>query len=197
MKKSILFSIAIIAAIAANAQIQFGVKAGVNLANINATQLSSTESFKSSTSFHAGGLVSIPLFSNFVLQPEIVYSGEGAKYNNDGDVYTINTGYVNIPVLFKYKDPSGFFAELGPQFGILASAKMKLGSVTQDAKSSFKSTDVSGCVGIGYLSSLNIGIDARYSMGLTDIMSSSSGSTGTAKNNVIQIGLFYMFGGKK
>jgi hypothetical protein len=74
---------------------------------------------------------------------------------------------------------------------------MKLGSVTQDAKSSFKSTDVSGCVGIGYLSSLNIGIDARYSMGLTDIMSSSSGSTGTAKNNVIQIGLFYMFGGKK
>ncbi len=197
MKKSFLFSIAIIGAVVTNAQIQFGVKAGVNLANIHASQVSSIESYKTNASFHAGALASIPLFSNFVLQPEIMYSGEGTKYTNDGDNSTINTAYVNIPVLFKYKDPSGFFAEIGPQFGVLATAKEKSGAVSVDVKSSFKSTDVSGCIGIGYLSSLNIGIDARYTMGLTDIMASSNGSTGTAKNNVIQIGLFYMFGGKK
>jgi len=59
--------------------------------------------------------------------------------------------YVNIPVLFKYNNPGGFFAETGPQLGFLISAKAKSGSVSFDAKSNYKSTDFSWAIGAGYL----------------------------------------------
>jgi hypothetical protein len=145
---------------------------------------------------HAGGLVYIPLFANFGLQPEVMYSGQGAKASASGTDVKLNLGYINVPVLFKYKDPSGFFAEIGPQIGILVSAKSKSGSVSVDSKDSFKSTDISGALGIGYLSALNIGVDARYCLGFTNIAKDASDGT-TVKNNNIQIGVFYVFGGAK
>jgi hypothetical protein len=134
MKKSLIAILMLATGIVANAQIKFGVKAGVNIANVHASQVSSIESFNSNTSFHAGGLVSIPLVGKLELQPEIMFSGEGTKYTNDGDNYTYNFGYINIPVLLKIKAPMGLFAELGPQFGIVASAKAKFNGTTQDIK---------------------------------------------------------------
>jgi hypothetical protein len=75
------------------------------------------------------------------------------------------------------------------------SAKVKSGGTTTDVKSSYQSTDFSWAFGLGYLiSSVNVGIDARYNPGLTNLEKTGTGGTGTVKNSVIQIGVFYLFG---
>jgi Outer membrane protein beta-barrel domain len=192
MKRLILFILASASLTLANAQIQFGLKAGANLANLSGSDATGS---KMNVGFHGGGLVAIPVFSGFSVQPELVYSGQGAKVTNVDGNFTLNSGYLNIPVLFKYNHPSGFFAELGPQLGFLLSAKVKSGGTTTDVKSSYQSTDFSGVFGLGYLmSSVNLGIDARYNLGFTNLEKTGTGGTGTVKNGVIQIGVFYLFG---
>ena len=192
MKKLLLLAILASATTLAGAQIQFGAKAGLNLASIHVSPSQDVTSFKMTPNFHVGGLVSIPLASSFSLQPEVVYSGQGTKVTSPDESGTYNLGFINVPVLLKYKTASGFFAELGPQLGFLLSAKAKSAGTSVDVKDSFKSTDFSGVLGIGYMSPLNIGADVRYNLGLTNLAKSSG--DGSAKNGVIQIGVFYLFG---
>lgn len=176
----------------ASAQIQFGVKAGANMANFTGDNL---DGAKWKIGFQGGALVSVPLFNEFSLQPEVNYSSQGFKFDQGGETGSMNVDYVNIPVLFKYNNPGGFFAETGPQLGFLISAKAKSPGVSVDAKSAYKSTDFSWAIGVGYLiSSLNVGIDARYNLGLSNIIKESG--NGTAKNSVIQVDIFYLFGEK-
>ena len=171
------------------AQIKFGVKAGLNLANLTGDVTGA----KIKTDFHAGGLVEIPVGKIFAVQPEVLYSGQGAKSTENGEDFKLNLGYLNVPVLFKYINPSGFFAVTGPQVGFLLNAQAKAGSDHQDVKSAFKSTDFSWAFGAGYLiSSVNVGIEARFNQGLSNIA-----VNGSTKNQVIQIGVIYMFGGAK
>jgi hypothetical protein len=198
MKKLFLLTTAITIALIASAQVQFGIKAGLNLATTSVSPKQSGDSYSMIANFHGGVLVSLPLFENFSLQPEAQFSGQGAKYKSSGyPDETLSLGYINIPVLFKYTSTSGIFAEIGPQIGFLISAKDKVsGGSSVDVKSSLKSTDFSGCLGIGYLSSINLGIDARYNLGFVNIIKDSGGS-GSIKNGVIQIGVFYLFGVSK
>ncbi len=81
---------------------------------------------KPKLAFNAGAFVALPLFNEFSLQPEVVYSGQGSKFSESGFTGTVNANYVNVPVLFKYNNPTGFFAETGPQLGFLMSAKAKI-----------------------------------------------------------------------
>ena len=78
MKKVILVIIAAISVRAASAQVQFGVKAGYNLANFTVSGDASGMTVSSKSDFSAGLLASIPLFSSCTLQPEVLYSGQGA-----------------------------------------------------------------------------------------------------------------------
>ena len=137
MKKLIFSILAVTLFATSQAQIKFGVKAGLNLANLTGDVTDS----KMNTDFHGGGFVEVPVGKIFAVQPEILYSGQGAKSSEDGTDFKLNLGYLNVPVLFKYNNPSGFFAVTGPQIGFLLNAQAKAGSDHQDVKSSFKSTD--------------------------------------------------------
>jgi len=190
MKKLYLLLLTVFSLAAASAQVQFGIKAGANFSTLTGDNSSGV---KTKVGFHAGALVSLPLFSEFSLQPEVMYSGEGAKYSDNSVSGTLNSNYLNVPVLFKYNNASGFFAETGPQIGFLLSAKSKFDGQSYDAKSGFKSTDFSWAFGLGYLlKDMNIGFDARYNLGLANIGADSG--NGTTKNSVIQVGVFYLFG---
>jgi len=69
MKKISLLAFAFIILTSAKAQIQWGIKAGLNIASLSlSSDLSgSGESLKSKTDFNAGVLVSVPLFNSFTL----------------------------------------------------------------------------------------------------------------------------------
>jgi hypothetical protein len=195
MKKMMLVFLAVGTAAVASAQIQFGVKAGLNLANLTISGVAPAPTFNSKTDFSGGAFASIPLFKSFDLQPEIMYSGQGASTTESNTTVKLNYGYLNVPVLFKYQHESGLFAETGPQIGFLLSAKATGGGQTIDTKSETQSTDFSWAFGIGYkIPGISGGIDARYNLGLTNLAKNTT--DGTVKNSVFQFGLFYMFGGK-
>ena len=188
MKK--LFLVAAITAIgfAANAQVTFGVKAGLNISSWTGD----TESIDPSSliGFNAGGLVNIPISSMFSVQPEVTYSGEGVKV--EGGKYQLN--YINIPVLFQYNN-SGFYGELGPQVGILASAKAKPDDGDDlDVKDLFKSTNFSLAIGAGYKLTNGLAFGVRYNLGLANIVDADGVSI---KTSVFQVGASFSFGGKK
>ena len=177
----------------ASAQIQFGVKAGANFATLAGT---GSEGATTKVGFHGGGFARIPLVNSFFLQPELVYSGQGAKATSDGVVYNINQNYLNIPVLAKWQHSSGFYGETGPQLGFLLAANVSAEGSSQDVKSSYKSTDFSWAFGVGYkLPLISAGIDARYNLGLSNIAAQTVQGY-SVKNSVFQLGVFYMFGGQ-
>ena len=183
MKKlALVLTVFTVSIFGVNAQIQFGVKAGANFAN-----MTNAEGSKSLVNFNGGALVKIPLADALSLQPEVVYSGQGAKF--DGGKISLN--YINVPVLATYTLPVGVFFQTGPQIGFLMSAKQKVdGEDAVDIKSQLKSTDFSWAIGAGYLvTSANIGFNVRYNLGLSKLADG-----GDSKNTVFQVGVFYLFG---
>ncbi len=200
MKKLILLAVMASVTSIAGAQVKFGAKAGLNLANIHVSPKDDDYSFKINPSVNVAAMAGIPLSSKLSLQPEIMFSIQGAKMtqqNSSADKLTNQLAYLNVPVLLKYNDPSGFFAEVGPQIGFLLSAKMKSQGISADAKSLYNSTDFAGTFGVGYIFPFNVGIDARYNLGLSNIAKTDAdNSDSKAKNNVGQFSIFYQFGGK-
>jgi hypothetical protein len=201
MKRLSLFFVAMAIAAIASAQIQFGVKAGLNLANTRVSPKDPDASYSFKPDLHAGLLASIPLMDNLYLQPEAMYSGEGSKVKFSDGTGTSGTGtigleLIRVPILIQYRLPVGFFAEIGPQVGFLLGAKDKEDGTSVSIKSNLKTFDFSGVIGVGYLSSMNIGVDARFCYGFLNLDKTGMGNK--AETEAIQIGVFYLFGeGKK
>ncbi len=179
--KKVLLSLVVIATtvLASQAQVSYGAKAGANLYNFSGDD---AEGLDSKIGFNVGGFVNIPVSETFSVQPELVFSAEGAKAS-EGDG-TLNLNYLNIPIMLQYNTPSGFYAEAGPQIGLLMSAKAKLDGESEDIKDSFKGTNISVGVGLGF--------GARYNLGLGNILDSDGGDL---KLGGFQLGVSFKFGG--
>ena len=186
----------VVVALASNAQsIQFGVKAGVNFASLEGEDLGDV---KMRTSFHAGGAAEFMIADKFSLQPELMYSSQGAKASDQAGAINISSivrfNYLNLPVMAKFYPIEGLSVQVGPQIGLLLSAKAEIdvdGIVSEeDFKDDLKDTDFGVNFGLGYKLSSGLFFDARYNLGLTNI----DGDENTEiKNNVIQISLGFLF----
>lgn len=192
MKKVLLSFLMVALFTAVNAQVQFGVKAGVNSTNLTGDD---TNDYQSITGFHAGVFAEIPLGRKFSIKPELMYSLQGAKSDGIDSILagsTLKTGYINIPLLAKYNIISGLYVETGPQIGFLASAKNDFNGVNHDVKDVYKTTDFSWAFGLGYELPLGLGVNARYNSGLGKIAEGQH----KWRNSVFQLGIFYKFGRK-
>lgn len=208
--------------ITAHAQVQFGVKGGLNFSEMltsgtPTTIINGTDQhlkyFPYSTA-HAGVFAYVPLAKKWGFQPELVFSLQGTTGKPE-QYYLVSVteedyrfSYLNLPLLVKYKLPVGFFAETGPQIGLLLHAKVNetmVGATNNyNVKDQYKSTDFSWTFGAGYCSPFNLGFDIRYNLGLTDVSNASAKGLSSApipdgkmKNSVIQMGIFYIFGKPK
>ena len=180
MKKILLTAVAVFAFSFANAQdTKFGVKGGLNMSN-NSAQGSS-----SITSFHLGGFAQFAINDKFTVQPELLYSAQGAKVGSS----TLNLNYINIPVMAKYKVADAFSIEAGPQIGFLMSAKVE----SVDYKEFCNSTDFGFNLGAGYDLNETMSLGLRYTMGLTDVNKEVAGRTVDSKNSNIQLSFGYKF----
>jgi opacity protein-like surface antigen len=198
MKKIILSSLFVLAVSFTYAQkAQFGIKGGLNSSNFSGD----TEGidFKSRIGFNLGAFAAIKLSEKITLQPEILYSTQGAKAVNvsalyDDIIYTgdvkFNLSYINVPVMIKYYVADKFNLEAGPQIGFLTSAKTstKLDgssqSVDEDVKDSFESVDFGLNFGAGYDFTKNFSAGIRYNLGLANIAKTESGDNSKIHNNV-------------
>jgi len=165
--------------------VSLGIKGGVNVYNVHNDN---DTKYDSKAGFHFGLLGHIHFDSNFAIQPEIVYSAQGAK---NGDT-KYNLDYLNVPVLFQYMFDNGFRIQAGPQLGFLISAKSKNNNDNTDIKDYYKPIDFGASIGASYVfPPTGFGIDVRYNLGLSNI---NKNSEVNSTNRGLQLGIFYIFG---
>jgi hypothetical protein len=166
-----------------------GIKGGLNVYNVNYENNSDS---KSRVGFHAGLLGHLHLAPQLALQPEVVYSQQGAKSEFQGVETKLNLGYVNVPILVQYMFDNGFRLQAGPQIGFLLGAKTEIGNTEIDIKDQLKPIDFGIGAGIGYVDpSSGFGVDARYNLGLSNINDDANAQK--AYNRGFQLGVFYLF----
>ncbi len=198
MKYAVPFALFILSFCSASlAQVQFGIKAGYNLASL---PFSDDEFYthKNLSAFNAGLMASFPLSTHLLLQPELVYSLQGihatVHATTSGDQHiTYTYHYLNLPILIKYQHPSGLFAETGLQLGIVLTANADDGKEFYVNETPYtQPVDFSWVFGLGYeIPKINLGLDLRYNLGFTNINRFAGG--GFVNNRVFQLGLFYFF----
>ena len=182
MKKVILCAVTLLSSIVLFAQDpKFGLKAGLNLATVTG----SGGDLK--PGFNGGVLAHIHITPAFSLQPEVMYSNQGTKYSSD---HKLLLNYINVPLLLQYNFDNGFRLQGGPQVGFLIEAKDKNQNVEYDVKNGYNTVDFSIPLGLSYLGYSGFGVDARYNIGVTNVVKNSPT---TYRNSVLQFGLFYLF----
>ncbi|MBF01704.1 MAG: hypothetical protein CMP76_00245 [Flavobacterium sp.] len=186
MKKLLFAAVAVFAFGAANAQeVKFGAKAALNLSNLTGD----VEDNSMKVGFQVGGLVEIGISEKFAVQPELVYSAQGTKFDGAGDP-SLNLDYLNIPVMAKFYVAEGFSLEAGPQIGFLLSAKAKSDAGDVDYKDFVNSTDFGVNFGAGYDVTENINLGVRYSLGLSNVNKEGDDSI---KNSNLAFAFAYKF----
>lgn len=227
MKKLIITLTALVVATGAFAQLNFGVKAGGNLSTISGmtseeggmdwgdlAKVTPSQSMK--LGFNVGAFAEYMVMPMFGVQVELNYSAQGVNTKVEssssilGAASTTDTfwsaGYINIPILAK-----AHFANIavyaGPQLGF-ATGFNSASKVTTDGKTTeydpeavedYSSFDLSLALGAQYKLTANIGIDARYNIGLTNVFPTLKNDEGEVtregfgKQGVLQLGVFYQF----
>jgi hypothetical protein len=188
MKKILFLCLCAASFATAQSQVTYGVKGGLNITNIGGADVEDT---KAKVGVHAGGFLESIVAENISVRPELLLSWQG--YKSGGD-YKVNLTYLNIPLLAKYTFKQGFFAQAGPQIGMLLGAKSKFGSDKENIKNELTKIELALAVGAGYNFTSNIGIDIRFNLGLSKL-----NDDGDAKvyNRVWQAGVFYTLGSTK
>lgn len=155
-----------------------GLKAGVNYANYTGTDVN-TDAI---TNFHAGLLVELKIFKNFSLQPELLYSTQGASLKNLNEEFKNELGYISIPVVAKFYLTDNLGLEIGPQASFLLSER-------NEVKAGDSNTfDFAVTGGLSYKFGKHFFIQARYGLGLTEPKRDAD-----VKNSLAQASLGFLF----
>ncbi len=187
----IVFFFLLAASLSAHSQvaINLGIKGGANFSTFIGQD---AERASALTGPHFGTVVQFSWmgedegFMTYVIQPELYYSQQGAKSGSDKTTLS----YLNFgTVIQRYVGSTGFYIETGPQIGFLLSAKSKVAGTTNDIKEQTKKTDFSLLAGLGYMFRSGLGINVRYSLGIT-----SFDTDYDVHNATIGAGLFFVFG---
>lgn len=219
MKKIITTALLSASILGFSQKADFGVKVGLNIANLNGYQDTFVDS-KPIAGISAGVFAEFPLSETLAFQPEVLFSTQGGEYNFTKGEYSektnIKLNYVNVPLMFKYKQ-KGLNVEFGPQLGVAVLGSIRVEgnngfTPTESTKvDMFKKENYSKKIGSRYDFGLNFGLSydftrnvfasARYTWGLTSIFDKGIhtdvfGDTAEApkvKNSVFQIGVGIKF----
>jgi len=191
--KKILMTVAFAAlAIAgANAQTKFGVRAGLNLADVAVKSEDVKVESKIRPSFYVGGLAEFAFNDVVLMDAGLTYSNQGAKAK-EGDRADIQHA-LNLPVWFKY-DFAGFRPKAGLYAGYILSQQTKAGDkVTTVDKDLYNHFDYGIGLGAEYnLPNNGLFFEASYNWGLANLQKNGD-SKNYANNRVIQVGVGYKF----
>ncbi len=175
MKRIATVFICLLAFTAQSQVFRLGLKAGPNFANFSGGV--SDLSYSGRTSVHAGAIAEIGLSGKFAVQPELLYSSQGADVDGLGD---FNLDYVSVPVLAKiYVLSDKLSVDVGPQFSFLID---EADEAIENEKFDF---GVAG--GMSLHITKSIFVQARYVAGLTEASKDAE-----VKNSVVQLSVGYM-----
>ncbi|MCI2230263.1 PorT family protein [Polaribacter sp. MSW13] len=165
--------------------VKLGLKLGMNIASVNGHNANNLDS---RTGFVIGATAEVSLTEKFSIQPELLYSAQGAQ-QRDNFKYDLN--YISLPIMAKYYIAKGFTVEAGPQFSFLI--KDQLVPIDQYSGTGVQNTDaenfdLAANFGLGYQSKSGIFFQTRYNLGLVAISENPD-----IKNGVFQITLGFQF----
>ena len=129
MKKNILVLTAacVTLTLSSTAQTKFGIRAGVQMQNVNAKDHSGTKADnKLMTGYHAGLTADIPVAPDYFIQPGLLYSLKGT--NQDYANAKARISYIEVPVNFIYKPTLGsgkLLLGFGPYVAVAIDGKVK------------------------------------------------------------------------
>jgi len=201
MKKIFILAAGLFITGAASAQspVRFGIKAGVNVANIIKDDGNNNFSTDAKTGFNAGVTADIPLTSGVSFTPEVLFAQKGYKLTNSFGEYSQTTNFIDIPILASIRLASPLNLVVGPQVSFLMSTKNKFengyGSVEDVNENSdkFKKSLLGGVIGARYDLTQNVDIHARYALDFQKNNENGNSSTPEFKNQVWSFGLGYKF----
>ena len=191
--KKILMTVAFAAlAIAgANAQTKFGVRAGLNLADVAIKSRDVKAETKIRPSFYAGALAEFAFNDVVLMDAGLTYSNQGFKAKQGDGAYIQHT--LNLPVWFKY-DFAGFRPKAGLYAGYILSQQLKGNGNSKTVDSdSYNHFDYGIGLGAEYnLPNNGLFFEASYNWGLANLRKNGDSKNYT-NNRVIQVGVGYKF----
>lgn len=218
-RKLLLLSLALLAGSCAFSQVRFGLKAGVNFADLKyepKDQTSGTPDANSLASFNAGLIVDIPIVTGLAFQPGLMLEGKGSKVVHSGALgnftQKVNPLYLEIPANFLFKPSIGLntklYFGLGPYFAVgvggrsSSDAQSSVGSYYTDHTLQFgngsdddlKATDFGGNILAGFEFTNGLLVGAQYGMSFTN--NAPSGNNNAPKilrNKVLSFSVGYLF----
>ena len=207
-KIALLIALTIFGLTQANAQ-NFGFKGGYNYSSFNG-EVAKDNTLKGLSGFYVGALLELPLGDVLSLQPEVIYSRQGAAWEQKkilGEFKKdLKLDYLNIPVMAKV-NLGPLFLQGGVQFGFLVGkpevsytrgAQRVTEKVDKDAYAAF---DFGVGAGLGVNLSQHFFVEARYTHSLTNALDPNNNSLKNAhisddnnfKNAVLSLGLGVKF----
>lgn len=174
---------------AAIAQINFGIKGGVNITKVEGKAFKDEFRY----GYHAGGFAEISLGKKWGIQPEVLFNQYQTKIDTslknvwnplrtDQDA---KLNYLSIPLLLNYKLANILTLQAGPQFGVLISQDKNL---LQNGQEAFKNGDFS-VLGGAQINISKLRFTGRYFVGLNDIGDISNQSKWNNQGFQLSVGL--------
>ena len=109
-------------AIPTYAQVSFGLKGGVNVAEFSFKDQGTTIPQSSVNGFTLGGVLEIGITDNIFIQPEAIFLQKGSELDASITGLKTNVNYLDIPLLLKIKLINAKLLEInllgGPSFGL-------------------------------------------------------------------------------
>jgi hypothetical protein len=215
MKGAIILVMAVLVAVpvmAQDKQISFGVKGGINMANLTYDP-EPVKGPDNLMGIAAGGVLSFNLSPSACLDGEVLYiqKGVSSKYETEGcsGDAKLKLTYISISPMLRFKIHTESFTPYflgGAEFGLLMSATVA-GSTDCggsgedfDMKDYYKSSDLGVTFGAGVefpLGSSALFVEGRYAMGMTDISKTPSNLDVADDTSSTKTKGIYLFGGMR
>ena len=168
MKKINLLLVAAFLTFSLSAQ-EFGVRAGADFASLKLDFMGESET-ESETGFYIGVFGSFDISETFAIRPEVNY------------ISIEDLDQIAIPVLAQYSTSDTFHILAGPSFGFML-----------DAEEGMNSFNFGLDFGLAYNFTENFAFEARYNLGLSNLIEDGDDFDVDAKLSGFIVGLAYSF----
>lgn len=184
---------------------RFGVKTGLNLSDVTTNDKDENKAIGVRPAFHLGLVAEWGLGENLSFQPQLLFSGRGAKEDHEDhkDIFRFNSLEIPLNLVYKGTETGNgrFFFGGGPSIGYNLSGKV----VATDDPS--ENTDFEFGSAAGQIRRMDLGLNllagyelkngfflsANYTRGLTNWLNTDD----KWRNNVFAVSVGYFFNGTR
>jgi len=181
----------------AQSNLGFGLKGGINVAYQSTPGEGLNVNVENIMRFHGGAYLNYFFLDNIAIQPELLVSGKGSKWDDPYfDTKDLLT-YIDLPILIRYQPVKLLNIHAGPQFGYLISAVQDdlSGDEKMDIKDWYNNADIGLVFGAEANLPFNINLTVRYILGLSEVTNDVE-YIEPWKNNFIQVSIGYRIKGR-